>query len=110
MLSIAPSAVIGAREPGRPAQPRGLRVDPRDEALVSEIARRARPRVEVSAQLEALGGIEAASADGRSVRNTLEERMANAEPALRILFGEIWSRDARDAPGPPGGAALEVVP
>ena len=87
-----------------------LRADPRDEALVSEIVAELGLAVEVSAQIEALGGIEVSSPDGRSVRNTLEERMANAEPALRILFGEIWSRDARDAPGPPGDAALEVVP
>jgi V/A-type H+/Na+-transporting ATPase subunit E len=87
-----------------------LRVDPRDEALVSEIVAELGLAVEVSAQIQVLGGIEAWSPDGRRVRNTLEERMANAEPALRILLGEIWSRDARDAPGPPGGAALEVVP
>jgi V/A-type H+/Na+-transporting ATPase subunit E len=87
-----------------------LRVDPRDEALVSEITAELGLAIEVSAELEVLGGIEVSSSDGRTVRNTLEERMTNAEPALRILFGKIWSRDARDAPRPPGDPALEVVP
>ena len=87
-----------------------LRVDPRDETLVSEIAAELGLAIEVSAQLEVLGGIEVASADGRSVRNTFEERMTNAEPALRVLFGQIWSRADRDAPEPKPGLALGVVP
>ena len=69
-----------------------LRVDPRDEALVSEITAELGLAIEVSAQLEVLGGIEVSSSDGRTVRNTFEERLTNAEPALRILFGQIWSR------------------
>jgi hypothetical protein len=37
--------------------------------------------------LEAASGLELVSDTGRSVRNTFEERLANAEPALRLLLG-----------------------
>ena len=87
-----------------------LRVDPRDEALVSEITAELGLAIEVSAQLEVLGGIEVSSSDGRTVRNTFEERLTNAEPALRILFAQIWSRAGCDAPEPRPGPALETLP
>ena len=73
-----------------------LRVDPRDERLAAELTRDL-PRLTVAGVLETAGGVELASADGRTVRNTLEERLANAEPALRLLFG-----DAIAAHRPPG--------
>jgi V/A-type H+-transporting ATPase subunit E len=87
-----------------------LRVDPRDEALVTEITAELGLAIEVSARLEVLGGIEVSSSDGRTLRNTFEERMTSAEPALRILFGPIVSGDTLDAPKPPAGPAPEVVP
>jgi hypothetical protein len=37
--------------------------------------------------LETAGGVELARGEDRVVRNTVEERFANAEPALRLLFG-----------------------
>ena len=45
-----------------------LRVDPRDKALVSEIMAELGLAIELSAQLEVLGGIEVSSSDGRTVR------------------------------------------
>ena len=62
------------RAPRRPARPdlatplaRGLRVEP---------------------TLETWGGVELASDDGRTIRNTVEERLANAELLLRRRFAE----------------------
>jgi vacuolar-type H+-ATPase subunit E/Vma4 len=65
-----------------------LRVAPRDERLASELVGVLDAELSVVATLETAGGVELASADGRTVRNTVEERLANAEPALRLLFGE----------------------
>ena len=80
-----------------------------------EIARRARPRDRGALRRSRCWGASRSRAPtAAAVRNTFEERMANAEPALRILFGEIWSRDARDAPRPParrgaGGRSVSIV-
>lgn len=66
---------------------RVLRVDPRDEALATELAREtgAELAVETSHE-ETLGGPVLESGDGRVVRNTFEERLANAEPRLRLWY------------------------
>jgi vacuolar-type H+-ATPase subunit E/Vma4 len=58
---------------------RELRVDPRDADLAGALARGLR----VEPVLDTWGGVELASGDGRAIRNTLEERLANAEPLLR---------------------------
>jgi vacuolar-type H+-ATPase subunit E/Vma4 len=68
-----------------------LRVDAHDEALAAELAGALGPELRVVGELETAGGVELASDDGRTVRNTVEERLANAEPALRLLFGETLS-------------------
>ena len=65
-----------------------LRVDPRDERLAADLLDELDANLEVSATLETAGGVELERGDGRTVRNTFEERLANAEPALRLLFGE----------------------
>ena len=62
---------------GPPCPARVLRVDPRDADLAGGVA----PGLRVDATLDTWGGVELASDDGRTVRNTLEERLANAEPA-----------------------------
>jgi vacuolar-type H+-ATPase subunit E/Vma4 len=64
-----------------------LRVDPRDESLAKEVLERLGVRLTVTATLETAGGVELVGDRGRTVRNTLEERLANAEPELRLLFG-----------------------
>ena len=56
-----------------------LRVDPRDADLAGGVA----PGLRVEPTLDTWGGIELASDDGRTVLDTLEERLANAEPLLR---------------------------
>ena len=69
----------------RAAAPGGrrLRVDPRDEQFARAIA----PDLEIDATLATAGGAELATGHGVSVRNTLEERLANAEPELRRRLG-----------------------
>jgi V/A-type H+-transporting ATPase subunit E len=66
-----------------------LRVDPRDERLARDVLGELGAELDVAAALKTAGGVELASPDGRAVRNTIEERLANAEPALRLLFGEM---------------------
>jgi vacuolar-type H+-ATPase subunit E/Vma4 len=58
---------------------RELRIDPRDAGLAGALARGLR----VEPVLDTWGGVELASDDGRVIRNTLEERLTNAEPLLR---------------------------
>jgi vacuolar-type H+-ATPase subunit E/Vma4 len=66
---------------GRAALPGAfeLHVDPRDAELAGGVAYGLR----VKSTLDSWGGVELASDDGRTVRNTLEERLANAELLLR---------------------------
>lgn len=66
-----------------------VRVDPRDEALARALLDELGTQTDVSAALTSAGGVEVLSGDGRTARNTIEERLGNAEPALRLLFGEI---------------------
>jgi len=63
-----------------------MRVDPEDEALALELA--AEYGLTVEPTLKTSGGLELVSDDSRSVRNTFEERLANAEPELRIAYGD----------------------
>jgi V/A-type H+/Na+-transporting ATPase subunit E len=69
-----------------------LRVDPRDEALARELLDELATKADVGATLASAGGVELAGGDGRTARNTIEERLENAEPALRLLFGEQLAR------------------
>jgi vacuolar-type H+-ATPase subunit E/Vma4 len=61
---------------------RRLRVDRRDLDLATPLA----DGLHVEPALETWGGVELASDDGRIVRNTVEERLANAELLLRRRF------------------------
>jgi vacuolar-type H+-ATPase subunit E/Vma4 len=74
--------------------PATVRVDPRDEALVRELLDELGTKAEVSTTLASVGGVELASGDGRTVRNTIEERLENAEQELRLLFGELLASRA----------------
>jgi vacuolar-type H+-ATPase subunit E/Vma4 len=71
-----------------------LRIDPRDASLAAGLLGELDLELDVVAALETAGGVELASDDGRTVRNTIEERLANAEPALRLLFGEAHREEA----------------
>jgi V/A-type H+/Na+-transporting ATPase subunit E len=64
-----------------------LRVDPRDERLATDLLGELGAELRIAATLETAGGVELTRGEGRVVRNTVEERFANAEPALRLLFG-----------------------
>jgi vacuolar-type H+-ATPase subunit E/Vma4 len=64
-----------------------LRVDPRDEQMVAHLLTELGVDLEIAATLQTAGGVELARGDDRAVRNTIEDRLANAEPALRLLFG-----------------------
>lgn len=74
-----------------------LRVDPRD----AELARPLADGLRLEPVLETWGGVELGSDDGRIVRNTLDERLANAEPLLRLGFAGRLARSAE----PPAEAA-----
>ena len=63
-----------------------LRVDPRDEALAKDLLAELGARLETVTTLQTAGGVELTRGDDRVVRNTVEERLANAEPALTLLF------------------------
>jgi V/A-type H+/Na+-transporting ATPase subunit E len=45
--------------------------------------------VEVEPVLDSWGGLELATGDGRLVRNTFEDRLEKADPALRLLAGDL---------------------
>ena len=66
-----------------------LRVDPRDERMAADLLAELGVQLEIVATLETAGGVELARGEERAVRNTVEERFANAEPALRLLFGRM---------------------
>jgi V/A-type H+-transporting ATPase subunit E len=66
-----------------------LRVDPHDEQLARDLLGELDVELDVAGALETVGGVELASGDGRTARNTIEERLVNAEPALRLLFAEM---------------------
>ena len=61
-----------------------LHVDPLDAALAGTVA----PDLRIEPTLDTWGGVELASDDGRTIRDTLEERLANAELLLRQRFAE----------------------
>jgi V/A-type H+/Na+-transporting ATPase subunit E len=65
-----------------------VRVDPRDLDLAMELA----GELSVDPALDTGGGLELAGHDGRTIRNTLEERLANAEPLLRRRFARRLAR------------------
>ena len=84
----------------RTALPEGreLRVDHRDAELAASLAGELR----VVTTLDTWGGVELAGDDGRTVRNTLEERLANADHLLRGRFARWLATDtgADAADGP----------
>jgi vacuolar-type H+-ATPase subunit E/Vma4 len=75
---------------------RRLRVDRRDLDLATPLV----DGLHVDPALDTWGGVELASDDGRIVRNTVEERLANAELLLRRRFAR-WLATAPE-PAPTG--------
>lgn len=74
---------------------RELRVDRRDHDLAVSMA----DGLRVVATLDTWGGVELAGDDGRVVRNTFEERLANADPLLRGRFAHRLVTAADAGPG-----------
>jgi V/A-type H+-transporting ATPase subunit E len=64
-----------------------LRVDPRDERMAAHLLAELGVDLEIVRTLDTAGGVELTDGADRVVRNTVEDRLANAEPALRLLFG-----------------------
>lgn len=75
-----------------------LRVDPRDAGL----AESGGGGLRVVTTLETCGGLELVSSDGRAIRNTLEERLRNAEGQVRQSFAR-WLASSVEG-GSEGGA------
>ena len=65
-----------------------LRVDPRDERMAAHLLAELGVDLEIVRTLDTAGGVELAHGADRVVRNTVEDRLANVEPALRLLFGK----------------------
>jgi V/A-type H+/Na+-transporting ATPase subunit E len=72
-----------------------LRVDPRDERLARQLLAERGVKLELAASLKTAGGLELADGRERVVRNTVEERVANAEAVLRGLLANDPSDEAR---------------
>jgi len=84
----------------RAALPEGrlLRVDRRDADLAASLA----GDLQVVATLDTWGGVELAGDDGRTIRNTLEERLVNADPLLRGRFAQwLGTGTGADSAGGP---------
>ena len=64
-------------------------VDPRDEDLARRTVAELGTDIAVEPALETWGGVVGDGGDGCLARNTLEERLANAEPALRLVLARI---------------------
>jgi vacuolar-type H+-ATPase subunit E/Vma4 len=71
-----------------------LHVDPRDERLAADLLAELDVELELVATLETAGGVELTHGEDRAVRNTVEERFANAEPTLRLLFARAQHVEA----------------
>jgi len=71
-----------------------LRVDPRDERLAADLVAELDAELQIVATLETAGGVELTRGEDRAVRNTVEDRLANAEPMLRLLFGRAQHVEA----------------
>lgn len=91
------------------AIPTVIRVDPADAELVTDVAGAMRLDAEVRPDLESIGGLAVQTADGRLVIDTLEERLRNADPLLRVAIASEFMRivDAAGEPreGDPGGGS-----
>jgi vacuolar-type H+-ATPase subunit E/Vma4 len=73
-----------------------VRVDPADEALARRLLRAEgsrRGELSVEPSLSCAGGAEVADDSGATATNTVEARLAAAEPVLRTLIGRLLNED-----------------
>lgn len=89
-----PALHAALRDEARAALPgaRTLRVDPRDVALARDA------RLAVEPTLTTAGGVVLEDGEGRTVVNTLEERLRNAEPVLREALARVAGGAAAEEP------------
>jgi vacuolar-type H+-ATPase subunit E/Vma4 len=78
----------------RSALPAGsnVQVAPADELLIRRMLRD-ESRLRVTVTLPNTGGVEVTDGAGAVARNTLEDRLAAAEPELRALVGRLLAQD-----------------
>jgi vacuolar-type H+-ATPase subunit E/Vma4 len=78
----------------RSALPAGsnVQVAPADKLLIRRMLRD-EPRLRVTVTLLNTGGVEVTDGAGAVARNTLEDRLAAAEPKLRALVGRLLAQD-----------------
>jgi len=78
----------------RSALPAGsiVQVAPADELLIRRMLC-GEPRLQVTVTLPNTGGVEVTNGAGAVACNTLEDRLAAAEPELRALVGKLLARD-----------------
>ncbi len=78
-----------------------VNVTPRDEPLLARLLAELHVDAQLEHRLKGWGGLEACTADNRIVvRNTLESRLARAEPALPAIVAAVWQADGNaDEPG-----------
>lgn len=70
---------------------RRVLVDPRDEALAQRTAAELGLGLVIEPALETWGGAVVDDGQGRLARNTLEERLVNAEPVLRLELARLMA-------------------
>lgn len=66
-----------------------LLIDPRDHALAETVLRSESGRLEIEGSLNSAGGMVLVEGDGRNVDNTIEARMARADPYSRQLTADL---------------------
>jgi vacuolar-type H+-ATPase subunit E/Vma4 len=77
-----------------------VQVDPRDVAIAEQVRSQRSLKLCIAPDIETWGGVVVRTADGRAVRNTLEERLERADPFLRPVVASIvpgmapWEREA----------------
>jgi vacuolar-type H+-ATPase subunit E/Vma4 len=81
-----------------------VRVDPADEGLARRLLR-AEPALRVEPSLRCAGGAEVADGYGATATNTVEARLAAAEPVLRTLVGRLLNHGPGEHAVEAGGTA-----
>jgi vacuolar-type H+-ATPase subunit E/Vma4 len=86
-----------------------LAADPRDQAALESVVHALGVQLAVQYRLDCLGGIVAQSQDGRVIAvNTLEARLARAEPFLRRRLGALFEEGQSESKAGRVRSAVEV--
>lgn len=89
-----PAILAALLHEARSALPAGsnVQVAQADELLIRRLLQ-GEPRLRVTVTLPNTGGVEVTDGAGTVARNTLEDRLAAAEPGLRELVGRLLAED-----------------